>query len=68
VDPIACIAIANGIVTNWLQQTSQYTPPRYYTGATPVAGGNAYDGVWTYWVWYMIPRFNFFGMEPSLGS
>ncbi len=74
VDPTTRTSIANGVVNAWLQQTSAFTPQQYYTGnwttpgATPVAGGNAYDGVFIDWVWYMIPRFNFIGVDPSLVS
>jgi hypothetical protein len=72
VDPATRAALANGIVTAWLAQVSQFTPQQYYAGgwttptAVPVPGGSAYDNVFPDWVWYMIPRFNFVGVNPAL--
>ena len=51
---------------------SQFTPQQFYAGgwttatAVPVAGGNAYDNVFPDWVWYMIPRFGFLGVNQTL--
>jgi len=67
-------AIASGIVTAWLSEVTAFTPQEFYTGgwttktAVPVPGGNAYDNVFPDWVWYMIPRFAFIGVEHSLVS
>ncbi len=72
VDPSTRTAIASGIVQSWFSQVSQFTPQQFYTGgwttatAVPVAGGNPYDNVFPNWVWYMIPRFNFIGVDPTL--
>jgi len=72
VDPVTRAALATGIVQSWLQQASQFTPQQFYAGgwttptAVPVPGGNAYDGVFPDWVWYMIPRFTFIGVDPSI--
>jgi hypothetical protein len=72
VDPSTRTAIASGIVQSWISQVSQFTPQQFYIGgwtsatAVPVAGGNAYDNVFPNWVWYMIPRFNFIGVDPTL--
>lgn len=72
VDATTRAAIANGIVQAWLSEVTQFTPQQFYTGgfttqnATPVPGGNAYDAVFVDWVWYMIPRFGFIGVDPSL--
>ncbi len=72
VDPSTRTAIANGIVQSWFTQVSQFTPQEFYTGgwttatSVPVAGGNPYDNVFPDWVWYMIPRFNFIGVDPTL--
>jgi hypothetical protein len=74
VDPTTRVALATGIVQSWLQQASQYTPQQYYAGgwttptAVPVPFGNAYDGVFPDWVWFMIPRFTFIGMDPSIAA
>ena len=44
VDPATRAALANGIITAWLAQVSQFTPQQFYTGgwttatAIPVAG------------------------------
>jgi hypothetical protein len=63
----------HGIVQSWLSQVSQFTPQEFYAGGwttaivrCPVAGGNPYDNVFPDWVWYMIPRFNFLGVDPTL--
>ena len=72
VDPSTRVAIATGLVQSWLQQASQFTPQQFYAGgwttptAVPVAFGNAYDNVFPDWVWYMIPRFTFIGVDPTL--
>jgi hypothetical protein len=72
VDPNTRAALTTGIVQSWLTQASQFTPQQYYAGhwttptATPVQGGNAYDEVFVDWVWYMIPRFTFVGVDPSV--
>lgn len=72
VDPTTRSAIATGLVQSWLQQASQFTPQQFYAGgwttqsAVPVAGGSAYDNVFPDWVWYMIPRFAFIGVDPTL--
>jgi hypothetical protein len=53
---------------------TQFTPQQFYAGgittatSTPVAGGNAYNLVFPDWVWYMIPRFQFIGVDPALTS
>ncbi len=73
-DPSTRATIATNIVQSWLQQASQFTPQQFYTGgwttatATPVPGGNPYDSVWVDQFWYMIPRFNFIGVDPTLLS
>ncbi len=72
VDPATRIAIATGLIQTWLQQASQFTPQQFYAGgwttatAVPVPGGNAYDNVFPDWVWYMIPRFSFIGVNSTL--
>ncbi len=72
VDPATRTAIANGIVSSWLSEVEQFTPAEFYAGgwttatAVPVAGGNAYDGVFPDWVSYMIPRFAFLGVTTSV--
>jgi hypothetical protein len=72
VDPATRTAIATGLVQSWLQQASQFTPQQFYAGnwttaaSVPVAGGNAYDTVFPDWVWYMIPRFAFIGVDTTL--
>jgi len=72
VDPATRIAIATGLAQSWLQQASQFTPQQFYAGgwttatAVPVPGGNAYDNVFPDWVWYMIPRFSFIGVNSTL--
>ena len=72
VNPASRTAIANGIVTAWLSEVTQFTPQEFYAGgwttatAVPVAGGNAYDGVFPDWVWYMIPRFKFIGVDSTV--
>jgi hypothetical protein len=72
VDPNTRVAIATGLVQSWLQQASQFTPQQFYAGgwttptAVPVPFGNAYDQVFPDWVWYMIPRFTFIGVDPTL--
>jgi len=72
VDATTRTAIATGIATSWLQQVSQFTPQQFYAGgwttatAVPVPGGNPYDSVFPDWVWYMIPRFGFLGVNPTL--
>jgi hypothetical protein len=74
VSPSTRIAIATGIVTAWLQQVSQFTPQQFYAGgwttasAVPVPGGSGYDGVFPDWVWYMIPRLAFIGVNSTLIS
>jgi hypothetical protein len=72
VDSTTRVAIATGLVTSWLDQVTQFTPQEFYAGgwttatSTPVLGGNAYDGVFVDWVWYMIPRFTFIGVSQTL--
>jgi hypothetical protein len=72
VDPATRTAIANGIVSSWVSEVEQFTPSEFYAGgwttatAVPVAGGNAYDGVFPDWVSYMIPRFEFVGVNASV--
>jgi hypothetical protein len=72
VDATTRTAIATGIATSWLQQVSHFTPQQFYAGgwttatAVPVAGGSAYDNVFPDWVWYMIPRFGFLGVNQTL--
>lgn len=72
VDPATRAAIANGVVTSWLQQANQFTPQQFYAGglttatAVPVPGGNAYDAVLPDWVWYTIPRIQFLGGDTAL--
>jgi hypothetical protein len=72
VDPTTRAALTTGIVKSWLAQASQFTPQQYYKGgwttatAIPVPGGNAYDFVFVDWAWYMIPRFTFVGVDPTL--
>jgi hypothetical protein len=72
VDPATRVAIATGLVQSWLQQASQFTPQQFYAGgwttptAVPVPFGDAYDQVFPDWVWYMIPRFTFIGVDPTL--
>ena len=72
VDPATRTAIATGLLQSWLQQASQFTPQQFYAGgwttatAVPVPGGNAYDNVFPDWVWYMIPRFSFIGVNSTL--
>jgi len=74
VSPATRIAIANGIVSTWLSEVTQFTAQEFYAGgwttatAVPAPGGNPYDGVFPDWVWYMIPRFKFIGVESSLVS
>ena len=74
VDPNTRVAIANGLIKSWLAQVTQFSPLQYYTGgwttpvATPTPGGSGYDNVFPDWVWYMIPRFNFIGVDPALTS
>jgi hypothetical protein len=74
VDPATRTAIVSGIAKSWLQQASQFTPQEFYTGswttasAIPIAGGSAYDNVFADWVWYMIPRFTFLGVDPSVAG
>jgi hypothetical protein len=74
VDPTTRVAIATGLLQSWLQQASQFTPQQYYAGgwttptAVPVPFGSAYDNVFPDWVWYMVPRFNFIGVNPALVS
>jgi hypothetical protein len=74
VDPTTRVAIATGLLQSWLQQASQFTPQQYYAGgwttptAVPVPFGSAYDNVFPDWVWYMVPRFNFIGVNPTLVS
>jgi hypothetical protein len=74
VDPAARAAIANGIVSAWLSEVQKFTPAQFYAGGwttpttLPVAGGNAYDNVFSDWVWYMIPRFTFIGVNQSVVS
>jgi len=74
VDPATRAALATGIVQSWLQQASQFTPQQFYTGgwttptAVPVPFGNAYDNVFPDWVWFMIPRFTFIGVDPSVAA
>jgi hypothetical protein len=74
VDPNTRVAIATGVLQSWLQQASQFTPQQFYAGgwttatATPVPFGNAYDNVFPDWVWYMIPRFSFIGVNSALVS
>jgi hypothetical protein len=74
VAPSTRIAIATGIVTSWLQQVKQFTPQQFYAGgwttaaAVPVPGGSGYDGVFPDWVWYMIPRLAFIGVDSTLIS
>jgi hypothetical protein len=73
VDPTTRVALATGMVSAWLGQASQFTPQQYYTGGwasptvNPVPGGNAY-GQFADWIWYLIPRLNFIGVEPSLSA
>ena len=73
-DPSTRATLATNIVQSWLQQASQFTPQQFYTGnwttatATPVPGGNPYDSVWVDQFWYMIPRFKFIGVDPTLVS
>jgi hypothetical protein len=72
VAPATRTAIANGIAGSWLSEVQQYTPAEFYAGgwttatAVPVAGGNAYDGVFPDWVSYMIPRLAFIGVSSSV--
>jgi hypothetical protein len=72
VDPTTRAALTTGIVKSWLAQASQFTPQQFYAGgwttptAIPVPGGNAYDFVFVDWAWYMIPRFLFVGVDPTL--
>jgi hypothetical protein len=74
VDPATRAAIATGIAKSWLQQASQFTPQQFYAGnyttasAIPIAGGSAYDNVFPDWVWYMIPRFTFLGVDPAVAG
>ena len=74
VDPSTRAAITNGIVKSWLASATQFTPKQFYAGnwttetARPVPGGNAYDSVFVDWVWYMIPRFAFVGVDPTVVS
>jgi hypothetical protein len=74
VDPNTRLAIATGVLQSWFQQASQFTPQQYYAGgwttptSVPVPFGNAYDNVFPDWVWYMIPRFNFIGVNSALVS
>jgi hypothetical protein len=72
VNPASRTAIANGIATSWLAQVSLFTPAQFYSGgwttatSVPVAGGNPYDNVFPDWVWYMIPRFKFLGVDSTV--
>jgi hypothetical protein len=72
VDSTTRVGIANGLVNSWLSQASQFTPQQFYAGgwttatSVPTPGGNAYDNVFPDWVSYMIPRFAFLGVDPTL--
>ena len=74
VDSTTRVALSTGIVTSWLQQVKQFSPQQFYAGGwttattVPKAGGSAYDNVFPDWVWYMIPRFKFIGMDAGLTS
>jgi hypothetical protein len=74
VDQNARVAIATGVLQSWLQQASQFTPQQFYAGgwttasAVPIPFGSAYDNVFPDWVWYMIPRFSFIGVNSALVS
>jgi hypothetical protein len=64
-------AIADGIATAWLNQVTPFTQSEFVTGgwfvstAYPVAGGNLYSQAMPDWVWAMIPRFQFIGVDSG---
>jgi hypothetical protein len=70
------VAIYEGFLTSWLAQVKQFTPQQFYTGnwttatAVPATGYNWGAG-WVYGsfvdkIWYMIPRFRYFGVNQTL--
>jgi hypothetical protein len=66
-------ALLTGILRGWLAEVQQFSPQQFYTGGyasptvNPVAGGNLW-GTFPDWVWAMIPRFKYLGVDPTLLS
>jgi hypothetical protein len=71
VTPSQQAALMTGILRGWLAEVQQFTPQQFYTGGwasptvNPVPLGNP-DGAFGDWVWYVIPRFKYFGVDPTL--
>jgi hypothetical protein len=71
VTPAQKTALMTGILSGWLAEVQQFTPQQFYTGGwasptvNPVPLGNP-NGQLGDWVWYVIPRFKYFGVDPTL--
>ncbi len=72
VDPTTKAALMGGMLKAWLAQVNQFTPQQFYAGgwttaaAVPVPGGNPIDEVFPDYVSYSIPRFQYYGVDPTL--
>ena len=62
------IAISTGYIQAWLAQVTQFTPAQFYTGnwASPTEDPSTGSGDFGSWVWYMIPRYKYLGVDPSI--
>jgi hypothetical protein len=71
VTPAERTALMQGILRGWLAEVQQFTPQQFYTGGwasptvNPVPFGDP-NGQFSDWVWYVIPRFKYFGVDPTL--
>ncbi|HXA66647.1 MAG TPA: hypothetical protein VNV82_15910 [Bryobacteraceae bacterium] len=64
------IAVNTGLLRSWLASVTQFTPQEFYAGgvASPTVNplGGWANGTFQDGIWYMIPRFKFLGVDPTL--